>query len=155
MIDVEWHDRATASYLIAADDGPGDPLERVPEFSRRARGVPVWAALKSLGRSGVEAMVDGFVRHARALAAGIADLDGAEILNDVDFTQVCVSFGTDERTREVTARLLADGAVWMSGSRWRGRDVLRISVSNWSTDESDVAVSIDAVKRAAAHGRLD
>ncbi|MBV9486064.1 MAG: aspartate aminotransferase family protein [Frankiaceae bacterium] len=145
----------TASYLIAADDGPGDPLERVPEFSRRARGVPVWAALKSLGRSGVEAMVDGFVRHARALAAGIADLDGAEILNDVDFTQVCVSFGTDERTREVTARLLADGAVWMSGSRWRGRDVLRISVSNWSTDESDVAVSIDAVKRAAAHGRLD
>ena len=68
------------------------------------------------------------------------------------FTQVCVAFGDDERTRAVTARLLADGTAWMSGSRWRGRDVLRVSVSNWSTDEDDVDASVDAVRRAALAG---
>jgi glutamate/tyrosine decarboxylase-like PLP-dependent enzyme len=138
-----------ASYLVQADE-TGDPLDRVPELSRRARGVPVWAALRSLGRDGVASLVDGMVDHARALAVGIAAIDGAEILNDVVFTQVCVSFGDDERTRAVTARLLGDGTAWMSGSQWAGREVLRISVSNWSTDAADVAASIDAVRRAAA-----
>jgi glutamate/tyrosine decarboxylase-like PLP-dependent enzyme len=137
-----------ASYLVH-DEGPGDPLERVPELSRRARGVPVWAALRSLGRSGVAELIDRLVRHAQALADGIATIDGAEVLNDVVFTQVCLAFGDDERTREVTRRLLADGTAWMSGSRWRDRDVLRISVSNWSTDDADVEASIDAVRRAA------
>ncbi|MGI8434388.1 MAG: pyridoxal phosphate-dependent decarboxylase family protein [Nocardioidaceae bacterium] len=139
----------TASYLIR-DEGPGDPLERVPELSRRARGVPVWAALRSLGRSGVADLVDRLAHNARSLAEGIADVDGAEILNDVVFTQVSSAFGDDRRTQEVTARLLADGTAWMSGSRWRDRDVLRVSVSNWTTDESDVAASVDAVRRAAA-----
>jgi glutamate/tyrosine decarboxylase-like PLP-dependent enzyme len=138
-----------ASYLIQAD-GQGDPLDRVPELSRRARGVPVWAALRSLGRTGAAHLVDGLVAHARAIADGIGAIDGAEILNDVVFTQVCAAFGSDERTREVTARLLTDGTAWMSGSRWAGRDVLRVSVSNWSTDASDVAASVDAVRRAAA-----
>jgi glutamate/tyrosine decarboxylase-like PLP-dependent enzyme len=137
-----------ASYLIH-DEGPGDPLERVPELSRRARGVPVWAALRSLGRSGVAALVDQLVDQARALADAIATIEGAEILNDVVYTQVCLAFGDDERTRAVTERLLADGTAWMSGSRWHGRDVLRISVSNWSTDDADIAASIDAVRRAA------
>jgi glutamate/tyrosine decarboxylase-like PLP-dependent enzyme len=137
-----------ASYLVH-DEGPGDPLEKVPELSRRARGVPVWAALRSLGRSGVAAMIDQLAAQARALADGIGAIDGVEVLNDVVYTQVCLSFGDDERTREVTKRLLADGTVWMSGSRWRDRDVLRISVSNWSTDDADVAASIDAVRRAA------
>jgi hypothetical protein len=72
------------------------------------------------------------------------------VLNDVDYTQVCVSFGDDERTRDVVARLIADGTVWMSGSRWRGQDVLRVSVSNWSTDEADVERSVEAVRHAAA-----
>jgi hypothetical protein len=72
------------------------------------------------------------------------------VLNDVVFTQICVSFGSDERTKAVTQALINDGAVWMSGSTWAGRAVLRISVSNWSTDESDVAVSVDAVSRALA-----
>ena len=72
------------------------------------------------------------------------------MLNDVAYTQVCVAFGSDERTREVTARLIADGTTWMSGSRWRGRDVLRISVSNWSTDARDVRLSVDAVRAAMA-----
>jgi len=138
-----------ASYLVHAE-GPGDPLDRVPELSRRARGVPVWAALRSLGRNGVADLVDGLSEHARALATGIAEVDGAEILNDVVFTQVCASFGSDERTREVTARLLADGTAWMSGSRWQDRAVLRVSVSNWSTNAADVAASVAAVQRAAA-----
>jgi glutamate/tyrosine decarboxylase-like PLP-dependent enzyme len=137
-----------ASYLVH-DEGPGDPLEKVPELSRRGRGVPVWAALRSLGRSGVAELVDGLVRHATTIAKGIGAIDGAEVLNEVVFTQVCASFGDDERTRHVTARLLADGTAWMSGSRWQDRDVLRVSVSNWSTDDADVERSVDAVRRAA------
>jgi glutamate/tyrosine decarboxylase-like PLP-dependent enzyme len=138
-----------ASYLIHAADH-GDPLDRVPEMSRRARGVPVWAALRSLGRSGVAGLVDGLAANARAIADGIATVPGAEILNDVVYTQVSVAFGDDERTRAVTEALLADGTAWMSGSHWAGRDVLRVSVSNWATDADDVAASVDAVRRAAA-----
>jgi glutamate/tyrosine decarboxylase-like PLP-dependent enzyme len=139
-----------ASYLVRADHGIGDPLENVPELSRRARGVPVWAALRSLGRQGVESLVDGLAAHARQIASGIADIHDAEILNEVVFTQVSAAFGDDTRTREVTARLLADGTAWMSGSRWHDREVLRVSVSNWSTDDEDVAASVAAVHRAAA-----
>jgi glutamate/tyrosine decarboxylase-like PLP-dependent enzyme len=138
-----------ASYLVHAT-GTGDPLDRVPELSRRARGVPVWAALRSLGRHGVADLVERLVANARTIAEGIAAVPGAEVLNDVVFTQVCASFGSDERTRAVTEHLLADGTAWMSGSRWRGRDVLRVSVSNWSTDEADVAASVAAVHQAAA-----
>jgi glutamate/tyrosine decarboxylase-like PLP-dependent enzyme len=138
------------SYLIRDDAGVADPMDRVPELSRRARGVPVWAALRALGRSGAVSLVEGLASHARALAEGLSSIPGAEVLNDVVFTQVCVSFGSDERTRAVTQTLIDDGVVWMSGSRWAGRDVLRISVSNWSTDASDVAVSLDAVARAVA-----
>jgi glutamate/tyrosine decarboxylase-like PLP-dependent enzyme len=138
-----------ASYLVHAT-GTSDPLDRVPELSRRARGVPVWAALRSLGRHGVADLVERLVANARTIAEGIAAVPGAEVLNDVVFTQVCASFGSDERTRAVTEHLLADGTAWMSGSRWRGRDVLRVSVSNWSTDEADVAASVAAVHRAAA-----
>ena len=137
-----------AAYLVQSE-GPADPFETVPEFSRRARGVPVWAALRSLGRSGVAELVEGFVSNAQAIAAGIAAIPGAEILNDVDYSQVSVSFGSDERTREVTQRVLADGVTWMSGSTWRGRAVMRVSVSNWSTDEQDIVRSVDSVRRAA------
>jgi len=94
--------------------------------------------------------VDGLANHARTIADGIATVDGAEILNDVVFTQVCAAFGDDRTTRAVTSRLLADRTAWMSGSRWRQREVLRVSVSNWSTDAHDVTRSVDAVRRAAA-----
>jgi glutamate/tyrosine decarboxylase-like PLP-dependent enzyme len=128
-------------------------MDRVPELSRRARGIPVWAALRSLGRRGTVALVEGLAANARALAEGLASLDGVEVLNEVVFTQVSVSFGSDERTRAVTRKLIADGIVWMSGSTWSGRAVLRISVSNWSTDAADVAASVDAVARALAATR--
>jgi glutamate/tyrosine decarboxylase-like PLP-dependent enzyme len=136
------------SYLIRDDAGASDPYDLVPELSRRARGVPVWAALRQLGRSGVISLVDGLVANARALASGLSALPDVTVLNDVVFTQVSLFFGSDDRTRAVTAALIADGAVWMSGSKWQGHDILRISVSNWSTDADDVAFSIDAVKRA-------
>ncbi|SEF13322.1 pyridoxal phosphate-dependent decarboxylase family protein [Jiangella alba] len=138
-----------ADYLVT-DATYLEPYERVPELSRRARSVPVWAALRSLGRSGLAELVDRLCRHATAFADGIRrDVPGAEVLNDVVFTQVCLVFGDDARTREVGRRLMADGTVWMTGSRWRGREVLRISVSNWSTDDADVARGIDALTRAA------
>lgn len=136
------------SYLIATDAGPGDPFEKVPEMSRRARGIPVWAALRQLGRDGVISMVERLAANARALAEGLSAIPGVEVLNDVVFTQVSVSFGSDDRTHRVTQRLMAEGAVWMSGSSWRGREILRISVSNWTTDAGDVAASIAAVRGA-------
>ena len=135
-----------ASYLIS--DLAGDPLEMVPEMSRRARGVPVWAALRCLGRSGVAELVDRLVHNAQAIAAGLAAIDGVEVLNQVDYTQVCFAVGDQARTRAVMATLLSDGATWMSGSHWAQRQVIRVSVSNWSTDEQDIAISIDAVRRA-------
>ena len=138
---------AQTSYLIREGEA-SDPYDLVPEMSRRARGIPVWAALRQLGRSGVISLVDGLAANARALASGLAALPEVTVLNDVVFTQVSLYFGSDERTRAVTAALIADGAVWMSGSKWQGKDILRISVSNWSTDAEDVAVAIEAVERA-------
>ena len=137
-------------YLVHADHGHGDAHEKVPELSRRGRGIPVWAALRSLGRAQTVAMVEGLAANARALAEGIARIPSAEIVNDVVFTQVCLAFGSDERTTKVTERLIADGTAWMSGSRWHGRNVLRISVSNWSTDADDVRASVAAIERATA-----
>lgn len=136
------------SYLVSDETGHGDPYDKVPELSRRARGVPVWAVLRSLGRDGVVRLVEGLAHHARELADGVAEIDGSEVLNDVVYTQVCVVVGDAARTREVAARLVADGTAWISASQWRGRDVLRISVSNWSTDDEDVRLTIAALRRA-------
>jgi len=133
-------------YLIEAT---GDPQERVPELSRRARGFATWAALRSLGRSGVVALVERLAARARDFAEGAAAIEGVEVLNDVVFTQVCLTFGDDDRTRAVAAALLAEGTTWMSGSRWHDRAIVRISVSNWSTTEDDVRRSLDALRRAA------
>ena len=103
-------------YLI--QDEAGDPFEKVPELSRRARAIPVWAVLPSLGRQGVGDLVERMAGHARGVRRRRSRRSpGAEVLNDVVFTQVCVTFGDDDRTRDVVARLLADGKAWMSGSR--------------------------------------
>ncbi len=142
-----------AAYLI--QDTRPDPIATVPEFSRRARGFPVWAALRSLGRSGVVGLVEGLVARAQQFAARLGELDGVEILNDVVFTQVCVSFGSDEVTREVARRLLLDGTAWMTPSTWRGRTILRISVSNHRTTEADVDLSVAAITRILDGVRAD
>jgi glutamate/tyrosine decarboxylase-like PLP-dependent enzyme len=140
-----------AAYLIQ-DERP-DPFSTVPEFSRRARGFTVWAAFRSLGRHGVAEMVERFCRHARRFAAGLAEMDGVRVVNDVVFTQVCVSFGTDEVTREVAARLLKEGTAWMTPSTWHGQAVLRISVSNWRTTDEDVDRTLSAVRRVLSEVR--
>ncbi len=131
-------------YLI--QDESGDPFEYVPETSRRARAIPVWAALHSLGRSGVAALVDGYGHHAQTIATELAGWPGVEVLNYVCFTQVCACFGNDEQTESVVQAMLADGTAWMTGSKWQGRSVLRISVSNWSTTEDDVRRSLNALR---------
>jgi len=134
------------AYLI--HDELGEPFDKVPELSRRGRAFPVWAVLRSLGRSGVAELVERLCRHASTFAAGLGEIEGATVLNDVVFTQVCATFGTDSRTQEVVRRLLADGTAWMTGSTWHDQSVLRISVSNWSTTENDVERSLDAVRQA-------
>ncbi|MCW2795271.1 MAG: aspartate aminotransferase family protein [Nocardioides sp.] len=133
------------AYLI--HDEQGEPFDKVPEISRRGRAFPVWAVLRSLGRDGVAELVDRLCRHASAFAEGLAAMPEATVLNDVVFTQVCVSFGSDERTEKVVQKLLEDGSAWMSGSTWRGQSVLRISVSNWSTTDDDVRRSLAALRR--------
>jgi glutamate/tyrosine decarboxylase-like PLP-dependent enzyme len=135
-------------YLVHSEDG--EPLDKVPEVSRRGRAFTVWAALRTLGRSGVADLADRLCAHASSIADGLAAIPGVEVLNDVVWTQVCASFGDDDRTRAVVARLAEDGTVWMTGSRWRDRAVMRVSVSNWSTDAADVERSLVAVREAVA-----
>ncbi|HSF26843.1 MAG TPA: aspartate aminotransferase family protein, partial [Actinomycetes bacterium] len=113
------------------------------------RAFTVWAVLRALGRTGVAELVNRLCRHAAAFGVGLAEIPDATVLNDVAFTQVCASFGSDELTEAVVRRLLAEGTAWMSGSTWHDRSVLRISVSNWSTTDDDVARSLDAVRKAA------
>ncbi len=135
------------SYLI--QDAAGDPFDRVPEMSRRARATPLWAVLAALGRSGVAELVERYCRHAQRFAEGIAAIPGAEVLNDVVFTQVCASFGSDEHTNEIVRRMLADGTAWTSGSKWHDRAVLRVAVCNWSTTDVDVDATLAALHQAA------
>ena len=137
------------SYLASSEDDEGDPMEKVPEFSRRARGVPVWAALLSLGRNGVAELIDRLVANARLMARGLAEIDGCRVLNEIAFTQVCFAFESDKRTDDICARLIEDESIWISGSKWHGQSVLRVSVSNWSTDSKDIATAVEAVRRAA------
>ncbi len=136
-------------YLIQ-DSIHGDPWDRVPELSRRARAIPVWAVLRALGRNGVAELIERLCDRARLFADGIATIPGARVLNDVVYTQVCVGFDDDARTRRIVQGLLDDGTAWISGSTWHDRAVLRISVCNWSTTEDDVAMSLDAMRRIAA-----
>jgi glutamate/tyrosine decarboxylase-like PLP-dependent enzyme len=140
----------TAPYLITSD--LGDPFELVPELSRRARGFPVWAVLRSLGRSGVAELVDRLCRNARRMADGIAAIPGATVVNDVVFTQVLATFGDgdDAVTQAVAQGVLDEGTAVLTPSTWRGRAVLRCSVSNWSTTDADVDRTLDALRRLAA-----
>jgi glutamate/tyrosine decarboxylase-like PLP-dependent enzyme len=141
---------AQASYLVQGGPVP-DQFDLVPEFSRRGRGFPVWAALRSLGRQGVADLVERCCGHARRFADGLADLPGARVLNEVVLNQVLVRFADDdELTREVVRRVLADGTAFMTGTTYRGQAAMRISVSNWSTTDDDVDRSLAALRRVAA-----
>jgi glutamate/tyrosine decarboxylase-like PLP-dependent enzyme len=136
-----------ASYLLTSS--AVDPHEHVPEMSRRARGVPVWAAIASLGAEGVRNLVRGLTASARGIAEGVARIPGARVLNDVVYTQVSVAFQNDDRTREVHRRVLEDGRVMPSASVWHDVAVIRFSVSSWKTGPDEVRQTVDAVERAA------
>jgi glutamate/tyrosine decarboxylase-like PLP-dependent enzyme len=135
-----------AAYL--QDDGGREPSHYGPEFSRRARGVEVWAALRALGRSGVAELVGRTCRHARRFAEALGGA-GHAVLNEVVLNQVLVSFGDDETTRRVIAGVQAEGTCWCGGTVWQGRAAMRISVSSWATSDEDVERSVAAILRCA------
>lgn len=125
-----------------------DPREYVPEESRRGRAIPVYAVLRTLGRSGLRDLIERCCRHARRFAQGLHEA-GFEILNDVVLNQVLVSFGSPEETRRVIAGIQAEGTCWCSGTEWQGRVAMRISVSSWATTDEDVERSLEAMLRVA------
>lgn len=148
--DPEALGRAMAisgAYLMTS--AHRDAMNFTPESSRRARAIEVWAALKSLGRSGLEDLVDRHCRQARRFAKGLA-AGGAEILNEVVLNQVVVAFGDDARTRHVLAAVQDEGTCWCGGTTWKGRAAMRISVSSWATTDDDVERSIEAILAAAS-----
>lgn len=139
-----------APYLeyASGDSPPRDQVDWTPEFSRRARGFAVYAALRQLGRSGVAELVARCCDHARRFADRLGD-GGAEVLNDVVLNQVLVDFGGAEKNRALVAGVQQEGTCWLSGTTWRGRSAVRISVSGWSTTKADVERSADAILRIA------
>jgi glutamate/tyrosine decarboxylase-like PLP-dependent enzyme len=136
----------SAAYLT-----PGtrrEPMYHTPECSRRARGVELWAALKSLGRSGLAELVERTCAHAQRFAAGLRAA-GCEVLNEVVINQVLVSFGDASNTEEVIRRVQEEGICWCGGTVWQGKTAMRISVSSWATTSDDVDRSVEAILRAA------
>jgi glutamate/tyrosine decarboxylase-like PLP-dependent enzyme len=136
----------TAAYL--PQGGHREPSQYTPELSRRARGVEIWAALKSLGRSGLADLIERNCRLARCFAEALQQ-GGCEILNQVVLNQVLVAFGDDARTRQVIERVQRDGTCWCGPTEWQGRTAMRISVSSWATRDRDVERSVNAILRAA------
>ncbi|HYA62765.1 MAG TPA: aminotransferase class V-fold PLP-dependent enzyme [Candidatus Sulfotelmatobacter sp.] len=140
-----------AMTISAAYLQPGtqrEPMHHTPEASRRARGIELWAGLKSLGRTGLANLIERTCAHAQRFAAGLREA-GFEILNDVVINQVLVSFGPPERTLEVMRRIQEEGTCWCSGTVWQGRTAMRISVSSWATTSADVEKSLAAMLRIA------
>jgi glutamate/tyrosine decarboxylase-like PLP-dependent enzyme len=160
--DPEAHQAAMgirSAYLIHADaDGPRDQLDWNPEFSRRARGFSVYAAIRSLGRLGVADLVERCCAHSRRFAEALATVPDIEVLNDVVLNQVLVRFlddggEHDELTRSVIEAVQHDGVCWLSGTTWHGMSAMRISVSSWATTSEDVERSIKSIELAATKVR--
>jgi glutamate/tyrosine decarboxylase-like PLP-dependent enzyme len=136
----------SAAYLPQGEQR--EPIEYTPEASRRARGIPIWAALRSLGKQGLSDLIERTCRHAAHFAAGLHDA-GFQILNDVVINQVLVSFGDAETTQRIIAAVQKDGTCWCGGTVWQGKTAMRISVSSWATTEEDVERSLAAIIRIA------
>jgi glutamate/tyrosine decarboxylase-like PLP-dependent enzyme len=138
---------ASAAYLI---EGQGrEPCHYVPEVSRRGRGIEIWAALRSLGRSGLAELIERTCTYASQFAKGL-QAAGYDVLNDVVLNQVLVSFGSEDLTRRVIRRVQQEGTCWSGGTEWQGHVAMRISVSCWATSEQDVHKSLDAILRIAS-----
>jgi glutamate/tyrosine decarboxylase-like PLP-dependent enzyme len=129
-----------------------EPMYQTPDASRRARGVELWAALKSLGRAGLAELIERTCRHAQRFAAELQRA-GFEILNDVLLNQVLVSFGSAEETEAVIRGVQEDGTCWCGGTIWQGKPAMRISVSSWATTDADVELSLAAIIRVAGEHR--
>ena len=145
----------SAAYLIQ-DEGEKrvrDQMDWVPEFSRRARGFTVYAALRSLGRRGVAELVERACDAASAFAAQIVELPGVEVLNEVVLNQVLFCFESDERTDDVLRAVQESGRIWLGGTTWDGRKAIRLSVSNWQTGDDEIALAVDAF-RQAVYGQI-
>jgi len=136
----------SAAYLPQGEHR--EPSQYTPELSRRARGVEIWAALRSLGRTGLSDLIERNCRLARRFAAELRG-GGCEILNEVTLNQVLVSFGDAARTRQVIQRVQQDGTCWCGPTEWQGHTAMRISVSSWATRDEDVDRSVAAILRAA------
>jgi glutamate/tyrosine decarboxylase-like PLP-dependent enzyme len=136
-----------AAYIVVTGS-ERDAHEFVPEESRRARAVPVYAALRSLGRKGFADLIERNCRQARRFAEALRSA-GYEVLNEVVLNQVLVSFGTPEQTQRTIAAIQEEGTCWCGGTVWQGRTAMRISVSNWSTTDEDVEKSVEAMVRVA------
>ncbi len=141
---------AHAPYYIRDPDAIREPVDWTPDHSRRARAVPVYAALRQLGRSGVAELVERCCSHARRFARGIAELPGCEIVNDVVLNQVLFRFADDATTSAALAAVQAGGEAWMSGTTWDGRPAIRLSVSGWRTTDDDIERTVAAFARALA-----
>src|SRR4029079_18740035 len=125
------------SYL--PDEAGREPIDYVPEASRRARAIPIYAAPRQLGRSGLAELIERNCALARRLAAAMEELDGAEVLNDVVLNQVLVRFGDDDDvTSAVIDGVAGSGEAWLGGTVWHGLGAARVSFSNWSTTDEDV-----------------
>jgi glutamate/tyrosine decarboxylase-like PLP-dependent enzyme len=125
-----------------------DAIDLSPEASRRARGVDVFAALQQLGRSGLAEMIDRHCDQAKWLSGKLRDA-GLEVLNEVVLNQVVVSFGDGPRTKSAVERLQQAGECWCGGTRWRGREAMRVSISAWATTQADMQRTLRAILAAA------
>ncbi len=153
--DEEAHRRAmtiAASYLPPSREGERDPSHFVPELSRRARGFATWALIRHLGRQGIAGMVDRHCRAAAIIAARLRTENAVEVMNDVELNQIVVRFGAGEEpergdrlTQDTIARIQADGTCFAGGAKWRGRQVMRISVISWLTDETEAVKAAEAM----------
>jgi glutamate/tyrosine decarboxylase-like PLP-dependent enzyme len=150
-------DALRAAMAITAEYLPTSPFRNpsdfTPELSRRARGVEVWAALRSLGRRGIAELIERNCRQAKRFAQGL-EAAGFRVLNEVVLNQVLVAFGDAETTNRVISDVQADGTCWCGGTVWQDQTAMRISVSSWATTDADVERSLDAMLRIARkHGR--
>jgi glutamate/tyrosine decarboxylase-like PLP-dependent enzyme len=136
----------TAAYLDAG--ARREPMYHTPDSSRRARGVELWAVLKSLGREGLCSLIERTCEHARRFVEGFR-MAGFAVLNDVVINQVLVSFGSNDATQKVIRAVQEDGTCWCGGTVWQGKSAMRVSVSSWATTEADVDRSLEAILRIA------
>lgn len=157
VADAQAHRAAmtsTAAYIVKAGDDRRDPDDWTPEFSRRARGFTVYAAIRALGKRGVVEMVERSCSEAREMADRLRKAPGVEVLNEVVYNQVLVRFhpegggDPDAHTRGVIDRVQREGTCWLAGTTWQGKSAMRISVSGWSTSADDIARSADVILRA-------